>query len=179
MACRSDFIRAPLPARLPLPAASLALGCFQVFAPYLVPAIVARMSKLEPSISVTLLEADQGKLLAGLRRGEIEVALLYDFGLGEGLRAERLAELVPYVLLPDGHPLGNQSALTLEALGVGAFGAARSRAQQRLFSVVVPRSRPGAESRLSQRILGDGARLCRARARLQSARDQTREQHVL
>ena len=30
--------------------------------------------------------------------------------------AEPLAELVPYVLLPEGHPLAERSALTLEAL---------------------------------------------------------------
>jgi flavin reductase (DIM6/NTAB) family NADH-FMN oxidoreductase RutF/DNA-binding transcriptional LysR family regulator len=96
--------------------ATLALGCFQVFAPYIVPAIVARMTKLDPAFSLSLLEADQRHLLASLRRGEVEVALLYDFGLGEGIRAEQLAELVPYVLLPEGHPLADRSALTLEAL---------------------------------------------------------------
>ncbi|MGA2342152.1 MAG: LysR substrate-binding domain-containing protein [Steroidobacteraceae bacterium] len=95
---------------------TLALGCFQIFAPYIVPAIVARMTKLDPAFSLSLLEADQRHLLASLRSGEVEVALLYDFYLGEGIRAERLAELVPYVLLPEGHPLADRSALTLEDL---------------------------------------------------------------
>jgi len=96
--------------------ATLALGCFQIFAPYVVPAIVARMTKLDPAFSLSLLEADQRHLLASLRSGEVEVALLYDFGLGEGIGAEQLAELVPYVLLPEGHPLADRSALTLEDL---------------------------------------------------------------
>ena len=61
---------------------SLALGCFQIFAPYIVPALLARMTKLHSAMALTLVEADQGRLLAGLRRGEIEVALLYDFDLG-------------------------------------------------------------------------------------------------
>jgi flavin reductase (DIM6/NTAB) family NADH-FMN oxidoreductase RutF len=95
---------------------TLALGCFQVFAPYMVPAIVARMTKLDPAFSVSLLEADQPELLASLRGGEVEIALLYDFGLGEGVDAAPLAELVPYVLLPEGHPLAAGSAVTLEAL---------------------------------------------------------------
>jgi flavin reductase (DIM6/NTAB) family NADH-FMN oxidoreductase RutF len=107
-------------ARVAAPAAqtggTLALGCFQVFAPYMVPAIVARMIKLDPSFSVSLLEADQPELLASLRMGDVEIALLYDFGLGEGVDAAPLAELVPYVLLPEGHPLAEGSVVTLEAL---------------------------------------------------------------
>lgn len=96
--------------------ASLALGCFRIFAPYVVPELLARMTKTHAGTTVTLVEEDQGRLLAGLRRGEIDVALLYDFGLGEDIRSELLAELVPYVLLPDGHPLGANSAVALEAL---------------------------------------------------------------
>src|SRR5271168_2715209 len=36
----------------------LSIGCYQVFAPYVVPALIARLSKLHPSIALTLLEAD-------------------------------------------------------------------------------------------------------------------------
>src|SRR5580692_8045379 len=37
----------------------LSIGCYQVFAPYVVPALVARLTKLHPGIALTLLEADQ------------------------------------------------------------------------------------------------------------------------
>jgi DNA-binding transcriptional LysR family regulator len=97
-------------------AGTLALGCFQTFAPYVVPALVARLTKLHPGIALTLVEADQTQLLAGLRRGELDIALLYDFGLGEDFNVEPLAELTPYVLLPDGHPLAAVAAISLEAL---------------------------------------------------------------
>jgi flavin reductase (DIM6/NTAB) family NADH-FMN oxidoreductase RutF len=103
-------------ASAPQTGGTLALGCFQIFAPYMVPSILARMIKLDPAFSVSLLEADQPELLASLRRSEIEIALLYDFGLGEGVDVAPLAELVPYVLLPEGHPLAEGSAVTLEAL---------------------------------------------------------------
>lgn len=95
---------------------ALSLGCFQVFAPYIVPALAARMTKLDPRIALTFLEADQNHLLASLRRGEIEIALLYDFGIAQDVQVEPLAELVPYVLLPDGHPLAEVPAIALEAL---------------------------------------------------------------
>jgi flavin reductase (DIM6/NTAB) family NADH-FMN oxidoreductase RutF/DNA-binding transcriptional LysR family regulator len=97
-------------------AEALALGCFQTFAPYIVPALVARLTKLHPKIELTLVEADQVKLVAGLRRNEIEVALMYDFELGHDILVENMADLTPYVLLPDGHPLAESSSLMLETL---------------------------------------------------------------
>jgi len=95
---------------------SLAIGCYRVFAPYIVPALVARLTKLHPDIALTLVEADQEHLIASLRRNDMEVALLYEFGLGADLHAEVLAELTPYVLLPEGHPLAGAPAIALQDL---------------------------------------------------------------
>jgi flavin reductase (DIM6/NTAB) family NADH-FMN oxidoreductase RutF len=95
---------------------AFSLGCFQTFAPYIVPALIARLTKLHPGLSLMLLEADQAQLVAGLRRADIDVALLYDFGLGEEMRTETLAELTPYVLLAEGHPLAEQASVSLETL---------------------------------------------------------------
>jgi len=97
-------------------AGALAIGCFQIFAPYILPALVARLTKLRPQIELTLVEADQQHLIASLRRRDTEVALLYDFDLGEDLLLERLAELTPYVLLPEGHPLAEASGVALTDL---------------------------------------------------------------
>jgi flavin reductase (DIM6/NTAB) family NADH-FMN oxidoreductase RutF len=103
-------------ARTSSDALSLSLGCYQVFAPYVVPALVGRLTKLHPDISLTLLEADQEHLIASLRRNDMEVALLYDFDLGADLEVTPLAALKPYVLLPDGHPLGAGASVALEQL---------------------------------------------------------------
>jgi flavin reductase (DIM6/NTAB) family NADH-FMN oxidoreductase RutF len=97
-------------------AGTLAIGCYQVFAPYIVPALVARLTKLHPAIDLTLVESDQDHLIASLRRSDTEIALLYDFGLSEDLRVEHLAELIPYVLLAEGHPLAAASSIELEDL---------------------------------------------------------------
>jgi flavin reductase (DIM6/NTAB) family NADH-FMN oxidoreductase RutF/DNA-binding transcriptional LysR family regulator len=95
---------------------ALTVGCYQVFAPFVVPPLVARLTKLHPGIELTLLEADQEHLIASLRRSDLEVALLYDFGLGKDLNVTPLAELSPYVLLPEGHPLSLAPAVELEDL---------------------------------------------------------------
>jgi DNA-binding transcriptional LysR family regulator len=42
--------------------------------------------------------------------------LLYDFDLEPDLQTEPLAELTPYVLLPEGHPLTAAAGVTLEDL---------------------------------------------------------------
>jgi flavin reductase (DIM6/NTAB) family NADH-FMN oxidoreductase RutF len=97
-------------------AGALAIGCYHVFAPYIMPALVARLTKLHPDIALTLVESDQEHLIASLRRSDTEIALLYDFGLDPDLRSEHLAELTPYVLLPEGHPLAGTSGIALEDL---------------------------------------------------------------
>jgi flavin reductase (DIM6/NTAB) family NADH-FMN oxidoreductase RutF len=97
-------------------AGSLAIGCYQVFAPYIVPALVARMMKLHPDVALTLVEADQAHVIASLRRKDTEVALLYDFDLSKDLHAEHLATLTPYVLLAEGHPLAGASSIALQDL---------------------------------------------------------------
>src|SRR5271168_2767144 len=94
----------------------LSIGCYQVFALYVVPALVERLTKLHPGIALTLLEADQEYLIASLRRSDVEVALLYDFDLSDDLDVSPLAELTPYVLLPDGHPLGLKPSIALQDL---------------------------------------------------------------
>jgi DNA-binding transcriptional LysR family regulator len=95
---------------------TLSIGCHQMFAPYVMPALVARLTKLHPGIALTLLEADQDHLIASLKRSDMEVALLYEIGLSDGLRVSALAELTPYVLLPDGHPLGQKPSVALRDL---------------------------------------------------------------
>jgi flavin reductase (DIM6/NTAB) family NADH-FMN oxidoreductase RutF len=97
-------------------AGALSIGTHRVFAPYMVPALVARLTKLHPDINLTLVENDQDHLISSLLRSDIEIALLHDLGLGPELMTERLAELTPYVLLAEGHPLATASGVALEDL---------------------------------------------------------------
>jgi len=94
----------------------LALGCFHTFAPWLVPPLVSALLAEQPGVAVTLVEGGHGKVIDSLRRGDIEVALLYDFALGEDLAVELLTSVSPYVLLPASHPLASRPALELKDL---------------------------------------------------------------
>jgi flavin reductase (DIM6/NTAB) family NADH-FMN oxidoreductase RutF len=95
---------------------TLAVGCFQTFAPYVMPALVAQLAHLHPEVAIELLEGDQPYVLDSLREGAIDVALLYDFDLGEDIAVEPMADLSPYVLLPAGHPLAAHEEVDLGAL---------------------------------------------------------------
>lgn len=97
---------------------ALSVGCYQVFAPYVMPALIARLTKLHSNLSLNMLEADQQHLISSLKRADMEIALLYDFGFGldSDLEVQRLAQLTPYVLLPDGHPLTLKTHVSLGEL---------------------------------------------------------------
>lgn len=92
--------------------AKLAIGCFHTFGPYIMPALIRAMG----SIGVRLIEGDHRRLHESLLAGESELALIYDFDLGENIATQPLGELTPYVLLATDHPLADQSEITPEEL---------------------------------------------------------------
>ncbi len=95
---------------------TLALGCFQTFAPYVLPGLIAALTRAHPALAIRLLEGDQQYVLGSLRSGAIELALLFDVGLDAGIATEALAALDTYVLLPEGHRLAAAAAVRLEDL---------------------------------------------------------------
>lgn len=81
------------------------IGCLSTFGPYLLPAILRSLEEAVGQVDLDLHEGDQRQLLELLRDGTIDLAFLYDFDLGEGIIALSVAEVAPYVLLPEGDPL--------------------------------------------------------------------------
>lgn len=94
----------------------LNLGVLHTFAPYVVPEILERFAIAGDKIELKLLEGNQRAIVEGLQVGEVDIALLYDLGLGEGIHAERLAALDPYVLLAENDPLAKHTSLLLAEL---------------------------------------------------------------
>jgi flavin reductase (DIM6/NTAB) family NADH-FMN oxidoreductase RutF len=104
------------PAARPGAGGTLALGCFQTFAPYILPGLIAQLTRQQPDIGITLLEGDQQYVLDSLRGGQIELALLYDFGLQADIAGEAMTDLNTYVLLPEHHRLAAAEQIALEDL---------------------------------------------------------------
>lgn len=89
----------------------LKLGTFHSFGPILLPDMIRRMTDAEPDLRIELIEGDQRRISQAVMSGEVDVALLHDQGLGEGLDAMVLTELMPHVLLAQDHPLAERHAL--------------------------------------------------------------------
>lgn len=98
------------------PPERLRLGVFHTFAPYVVPEMLERLTAAGRKIELKLLEGDQQSIVGGLKAGEIDLALLYDFNLSDDFAVERLAMLDPYVLLAERHPLAERASLSLAEL---------------------------------------------------------------
>ena len=94
-------------------AKGLRIGCFHTFGPFVLPGM---MAALPDASDLVLVEGDHRRVLESLRAGEIDLALIYDFDLGEDIQTEVLAELAPYVLLPEAHPLAERDAIALADL---------------------------------------------------------------
>ena len=93
----------------------LRIGCFHTFGPYVLPALIAAMNA-ERDVDLKLVEGDHRRVQESLRSGETDLALIYDFDLGDDFETERLADLQPYALLSAGHRLEVHAAVSLELL---------------------------------------------------------------
>lgn len=90
---------------------TLSVGCFKTFAPFVMPELIASMSKQGSKLKFNLSEGDQRYLQESLLAGQIEAALLYDLDLSDQLDVTPVHQLQPYVLLPKGHELAQHDAL--------------------------------------------------------------------
>ena len=95
---------------------TLRIGALHTFGPYILPDLLDRLSKAGHDVDLKLLEGDQRRVVEGLKAGDVELALVYDWNLGEGLATDTLAALPPYVLLPENHSLADKSSLSLSDL---------------------------------------------------------------
>ena len=95
---------------------ALRVGCFQSLAPMIAPEVIFGFGRAFQKVEVEMIEGDQAVLIDKLNSLQIELAITYDLQLSEDLSFEVLAQLPPYALLSELHPLAQQTAITLEEL---------------------------------------------------------------
>jgi DNA-binding transcriptional LysR family regulator len=95
---------------------TLRVGCFQSLAPMIAPEVIFGFGRAFQKVEVEMVEGDQAVLIDKLNSLQIELAITYDLQLSEDLNFEVLAQLPPYALLSELHPLAQQTAITLEEL---------------------------------------------------------------
>lgn len=94
----------------------LAVGSYTTLAPTALPPLLAWLRDAHPRIDLRVVTGSQDELPEQLLGGELDLAIVYDRDLPEGLCAAPLYETPPYVLLPASHPLVPQEIVTLEEL---------------------------------------------------------------
>ncbi|MFK0206346.1 LysR family transcriptional regulator [Agrobacterium sp. NPDC090283] len=94
----------------------LSVGCLLTFAQLVLPALRRSFEKQHGEVRFRQFERNQGQLVEMLLRGEIDVALTYDLDVSQDITFEPLMPLPPYVMLPEGHPLGARDVVMPEEL---------------------------------------------------------------
>lgn len=94
----------------------VALGCLPTTGAFLLPRLLGTFRKAFPKLEVKLLEESSPGLAAALREGHIDLAVLDQAGLGQGLRAETLFREDLLVAVPADHPLAVRKAIDLGEL---------------------------------------------------------------
>ena len=97
-------------------AGQLDVGCFVTIAAVYMPRLITGFTQQHPDAQIRLHEGNRDEIIEGLESGRIEVALVYDVGLSQGLHFELLAELNPYAILPKDHRLARKPAVRLDEL---------------------------------------------------------------
>ena len=94
----------------------LALGSFISLAPTYLPGLIMSLRTKYPGLHLNIGEGTQDLLFQGLRNGEYEAVLVYDFDLPDDVTRVELLQLQPQVLLQKGHRLASQSSVALSDL---------------------------------------------------------------
>jgi DNA-binding transcriptional LysR family regulator len=97
-------------------AGDLHLGCFQTFAPMILPQLLREFGAVLPEITIHLHENHVQGVLDDLRGGRTELALTYDLNLGEDIDFTPLAEVPLYAFIAEHHPLASQETVSLREL---------------------------------------------------------------
>jgi molybdate transport repressor ModE-like protein len=119
--CRLDEAERELAALNGLRGGKLRLVSFPSASATLVTAAAAEFTTRYPDVKLELREAEPEVSLPDLKRGEADVALIYDYELveaepGRDVEYHLLLEDRMWAALPKGHPLARKPAITLDEL---------------------------------------------------------------
>ena len=94
----------------------LSVGCMLTFAQVVLPSLRLSFERRFPDVRFRQYELDQAAIFTNLRRAEIDLALTYDLDVPSDLSFQVLASLPPYAMYGENHPLGEQTAVSIEQL---------------------------------------------------------------
>jgi DNA-binding transcriptional LysR family regulator len=95
---------------------NISIGYYAPVAPAFIPAIAGPLVRDNPGVTLSLVEGDNERVQSGLLSGEFDVILFVAENVRAGIAYETLLEAPPYVLAPQGHPVGERECIALEDL---------------------------------------------------------------
>lgn len=98
------------------PDGELTLGVYSTLGPRHAPRLIRGFTDRHPGAQVRLVEGDLAELAHGLRRGRIDLALVYDTGMAADLVLTPLQAVPPHALVPPDHRLAGAGAVSLAEL---------------------------------------------------------------
>lgn len=92
----------------------LTVGSYMPLAPAVIPHMLRRFAEVCPAVDVNFVEGYHDDLQDKLLSGEIDVAFMYDSGLGPDIRTLPLLSVKPYLLLAEDHALADVEGVGVE-----------------------------------------------------------------
>ncbi len=92
------------------------MGCFPPFSPFYVPDLVTAAGDRQPPIELDVVEAPVDELFEQLSHGVLDLALVYDHAIPDGLETEEIRRHYPFVILAGSHHLAGRSSVSLHDL---------------------------------------------------------------
>lgn len=92
------------------------IGCSTHAGPFFLGGLLRHFGSKHPNVQVEVLEGAQPDLIAALKANQIQIAITNSHNLDPVLSSETLLKLQPYCLLPEGHPIADQAAISLKQI---------------------------------------------------------------
>ncbi|MBB4518352.1 DNA-binding transcriptional LysR family regulator [Paraburkholderia fungorum] len=99
----------------------LSVGCFATLGARHLPPIIRHFQNHYPDVRLTIQEGDTEELVEEVERGTLDLALIYDMELARQVTLHAVGEQSPYALLPEGHRLAKQTAVSIRELSEEPF----------------------------------------------------------
>lgn len=95
---------------------TLRLACFVTLAPFVLPRLISRVKEEHPELRVEVIEADAEQTAELVLRGEVELAIAYNFEASQDLTFEELYAAPPHVIVSSDHRLARRPEVRLKEL---------------------------------------------------------------
>jgi DNA-binding transcriptional LysR family regulator len=98
------------------PRGSVRVACFTTLVPFLMPRLLYQLGQEYPDLEVEVTETDADSAEQLLRSGGAELAITYDFGIGDDISITEVGTARPYVVVPAGDPRAARRSIHLAEL---------------------------------------------------------------